>query len=211
MATRASDFETSFLRVLNYVSDRDDALDFSRYGWMRLGDVQVTNAMAAPLGFARDPDDLSNNNHHTTSSSSSSSGDNTMMTKKHPNRWTRTELMLIGVCVSALVSLAVLLYAHLRLRREHEDLSNEKLRGGAFTRMWNRMIGVARGGSRYRYSQIDQHDVMESAHHGGAGGGGLRMLEMSNGNGRGGSSSSSAGHFACDSALDDDDLEDIRA
>eukprot|EP01006_Ploeotia_vitrea_P032593 TRINITY_DN64783_c3_g1_i1.p1 TRINITY_DN64783_c3_g1~~TRINITY_DN64783_c3_g1_i1.p1 ORF type:complete len:591 (+),score=-27.31 TRINITY_DN64783_c3_g1_i1:901-2673(+) len=107
------DFSQKFIKILNEVSKRIDHIDYNRYGWLKGNDIIIINSMAIPLGGDKD------------ASFASLPPLQTITIKKNGYSLLEIVLMVIvGVCGTLL---ACMLFFHIKLRKEHDELYMEKM------------------------------------------------------------------------------------
>lgn len=154
-------FAKDLLKQLSIVSDKNDKLDYSRYGWMTTADIEVSNVLVLPKASARDPFD-------TEHSSTDTSGDSTSGWFGLTDGVATIDLVLAGVALGAMFFLLMMVWMYYRLRQEHDALEKDKVTGGSLRRMWDRFIQLEQvrrltGGKReYAYKELQMEEFSQA-------------------------------------------------
>ena len=128
----------SYSGIISVKQDR--ALDYSRYGWMTVSDIEISNAIVLPKGFARDPFDTEH------SSTGGSAGSGTGGVAGTGIEAPTIDLVMTGIALGAVAVLVIVICLYIRLRREHAALEKDKLTGGSLRRMWDKFMTMQSGG-----------------------------------------------------------------
>jgi hypothetical protein len=142
------DFKGDLVDALEEASQRNDHIDYSRFGWLKAIDIEVLNAMALPLGEVRDPVEIPD----------AGEGDNVIY--KHITKWgiSQLDLFLLGVALAAVLVLCCVLCMYYKLKSEHEALEKEKTGGGSLHKMWSKISGQGKN-SRGKYMAVQMTDL----------------------------------------------------
>lgn len=110
------EFTERFIRTLDAVSKRTDAIDFSRFGWLKSADVTIINSMAVPLASKSKGEPLPDKSASKTdviSPANTSSSSSSFMTA-----W------LYAALIISIAILGCVLYFHIRLRKAHDEIAH---------------------------------------------------------------------------------------
>ena len=137
---RGPRFGTLLVRALDFSSRKtSDGTHLSRYGWMFGSDIEVLSAIAMPTSGIRAP--KGEEGMDVDVASSAASGGLSLE---------QTNLLLLGVALTAVIILAVVIYMHVKLRQAHalyeKDKPSLSKSGRALHKMFNSLASSAAQG-----------------------------------------------------------------
>jgi hypothetical protein len=151
-------FKQDLLNAIEAESHRVEKIDFSRFGYLTVHDVEILNAAALPLGDVRDPVDIPN----------SSGAAITQISDVLKNR---TEYLLFGVTLGCLLCLCCMAGMYIKLHKENLALAKDKIDSTSIMKLykkfqaWRKSQNIEFDEDGNEYSQIEMQQYMDATMH----------------------------------------------
>ncbi len=147
-------FGETLVRAIEAESQYQERIDFSRYGSLSGKDVEILNAAALPVGDVREPVEIPNE------------GGTVIINHIQETLKNREDYLLLGVAIASLSCMLCMACFYIRLHRQNEQLSKEKIESTTLMRVYNRFQSWRDGqprstiDSRGRYSELEMLDAI---------------------------------------------------
>ena len=148
-------FVRDLLTQLSAYSDATDHLDHSRYGWMQVSDIEVSNAIALPKAAPRDQ--FSTGGIVLSSNVTLSTFD----------------LIVLSIALGALLFLCIVFCMYWRLSRENAVLAKDKRLGSSMRKMWDKFMTTKieqfrnlTGAQKHKYKELQMEEFASAIENG---------------------------------------------